>query len=103
MPSIETATEKKSRSPRTPRTILTPVPIKDGEGNVIGTVTIPVYPDGMTNREGIAAYLGIGLRTVDAWVAGKRIPFQRRGSRMLRFSLRDVATALRKLTVRETI
>lgn len=102
MPSLVTATEKKSRSPKTPRTIDTAVPIKDADGNVVGTVTIPIYPDGTVDRHGVALYCGVSIRTIDDWVAGRKIPTQRRSARMLRFNLRDVTHALNKLTIRET-
>jgi hypothetical protein len=60
----------------------------------------PLYPDGTTNKDGIAGYLGISPRTVDYWVATRKIPFQRRSARMLRFVPEEVKEALAKLTVR---
>lgn len=62
---------------------------------------IVTYPDGTTNRVGIAIHFGVSLRTVDDWVAGRKIPFQRRSARMLRFKVADVQRALDKLNVRE--
>jgi hypothetical protein len=66
-----------------------------------GPEEIIIYPDGTTNRAGIAIHFGVSLRTVDDWVASRKIPFQRRSARMLRFKIADVQKALDRLNVRE--
>jgi hypothetical protein len=93
------ATEELSRN--SDGSINAPVPVKDLDGTIICTVVIPLYPDGTTNRKGVSLYFGVSMRTVDEWIAGKRIPFQRRSPRMLRFRLEKVARALDKLNIQE--
>jgi predicted site-specific integrase-resolvase len=66
-----------------------------------GPEEILVYPDGTTNRAGIAIHFGVSRRTVDDWVASRKIPYQRRSARMLRFKIAEVQKALDKLNVRE--
>jgi hypothetical protein len=66
-----------------------------------GPEEILVFPDGTTNRQGVAAHFGVCLRTVDDWVASRKIPYQRRSARMLRFKIAEVEKALSKLNVRE--
>ena len=48
-----------------------------------------------------AAELRVSTRTVDKWVAQKKIPFFRLSPRMIRFDLDDVAAALRRFKVKE--
>jgi hypothetical protein len=98
MPELVKATEELPRNPD--GTINAPVPVKNADGTVICTVNIPLYPDGTTNRKGVAIYCGVATRTVDDWIAGRKIPFERRSARMLRFRLEHVAKAFHKLTVR---
>jgi hypothetical protein len=77
-----------------------PVSIKDPDGNVIGRVLIPFFPDGTTNRIGVAKYFGYSTRTIDEWIAGGKVPYERRSPRSLRFRLERVAKALAALSVR---
>ena len=66
-----------------------------------GTEEILVFPDGTTNKAGVAIHFGVCRRTVDDWIASRKIPYQRRSSRMLRFNIAEVEKALSKLNVRE--
>jgi excisionase family DNA binding protein len=43
----------------------------------------------------LARDLGVGQRTIESWVADRKIPFVRMGHRTLRFCLDDVRRALR--------
>jgi hypothetical protein len=97
MPELDNAGADLTRSFN--GTFNVPVSIKGPDGSVIGRVTIPFYPDGTTNRKGVAFYFGVGTRTVDNWIAGKRVPYERHGPRMVRFRLEKVAKALGKLNV----
>jgi excisionase family DNA binding protein len=54
----------------------------------------------LTKRE-LAAALNLSERTVDNWVAQKRIPYLRLSARLLRFSLPEVEAALARYEVKE--
>jgi excisionase family DNA binding protein len=54
----------------------------------------------LTKRE-IATVLNVSPRTIDNWVAQKRIPFFRLSPRLLRFDLRKVQIAIERYEVRE--
>jgi hypothetical protein len=43
----------------------------------------------------------VSVRTVDTWIAQKKIPYQKLSSRMVRFDLDAVARALNRYTVKE--
>jgi excisionase family DNA binding protein len=45
--------------------------------------------------------LRVSARTIDKWVAEKKIPFFRLSPRMIRFDLNDVIAALRRFKVKE--
>lgn len=49
----------------------------------------------LITKEELAKDLRVGCRTIESWVATRKIPFIRMGHRMLRFSLDDVRRALR--------
>lgn len=53
------------------------------------------------SKEELAIELGISPRTVDNWMAQKRIPYLRLTPRMVRFNLERVKTALDRYEVRE--
>jgi excisionase family DNA binding protein len=56
----------------------------------------------LVTKEELAKDLHVGCRTIEAWVAERRIPYIRMGHRTLRFSLADVRRALRlRWTVKE--
>jgi len=56
----------------------------------------------LISKQALARDLGVGCRTIEAWVAERKIPFIRLGHRTLRFNLDDVRRALRRhWTVRE--
>ena len=48
----------------------------------------------------LAQFLGVSLRTVDAYVSSRRIPYIKLG-RLVRFRLPDVERALKRFTVEE--
>ena len=54
----------------------------------------------LTKRE-LAAALNVSQRTIDNWVAQKRIPYLRLSARLLRFSLPEVEAALARYEVTE--
>jgi excisionase family DNA binding protein len=49
----------------------------------------------LITKEELAKDLRVGRRTIEAWVADRKIPCVRMGHRTLRFSLDDVRRALR--------
>jgi hypothetical protein len=98
--SLETKKNSGADLPRSPNgAINVPVGIKGPDGSIVGQVNIPLYPDGTTNRVGVAKYFGCHTRTVDKWIAGGKVPYERRTARSLRFHLEKVAKALSKNTV----
>ena len=54
----------------------------------------------LTKRE-LAAALNVCERTIDNWVAQKRIPYLRLSARLLRFNLAKVEAALARYEVKE--
>jgi excisionase family DNA binding protein len=56
----------------------------------------------LITKEELARDLRVGCRTIEAWVATRKIPFVRMGHRTLRFCLDDVRRALRlRWTIKE--
>jgi excisionase family DNA binding protein len=55
----------------------------------------------LVTKRVVAADLGVGLRTIEKWVAERRIPFIRMGHRSLRFRLDDVRRAVSRWTTHE--
>jgi excisionase family DNA binding protein len=53
-----------------------------------------------TKRD-VAREAGVSLRTVDNWIAQKKIPYRKLSPRLIRFDLDAVARALERYTVKE--
>jgi excisionase family DNA binding protein len=53
------------------------------------------------NKRQLAMALNVSSRTLDTWIARKRIPYRKLGPRMVRFDLDEVERALSRYTVRE--
>jgi excisionase family DNA binding protein len=49
----------------------------------------------------LADYLRVSPRTIDYYIAGRKIPFIKLGPRLVRFRLADVERALKRYTVEE--
>jgi excisionase family DNA binding protein len=49
----------------------------------------------LITKQELAKDIGVGCRTIEAWVADRKIPCVRMGHRTLRFCLDDVRRALR--------
>ncbi len=60
----------------------------------------PVSRKSATKRD-VANEHRVSLRTVDAWIHDRKIPFRRLGPRLIRFDLDRVAAALERYTVKE--
>jgi excisionase family DNA binding protein len=56
---------------------------------------LPATEPPLITKQALAKDLGVGCRTIEAWVAERRIPFVKLGHRTLRFCLDDVRRALR--------
>ena len=69
-----------------------------GESSV-GTIA-PIQKELLSKRE-LAAVLGVSERTIENWLAEKRIPQFRLSSRLTRFSLPKVRAALARYEVKE--
>ena len=61
----------------------------------------PLFGEGLLRKKEIARALSVSPRTIDTWIAGRKIPFIRINSRLNLFRRRDVERALSKLTVLE--
>jgi len=53
------------------------------------------------SKQEVARAVGVSPRTLDAWMAQKRIPFLRLSARLIRFDLERVTAALGRFEVRE--
>jgi excisionase family DNA binding protein len=58
-------------------------------------------PKQLLSKPELAAALGVSPRTIENWLAEKRIPRLRLSPRLTRFSLSRVLTALNRYEVRE--
>jgi excisionase family DNA binding protein len=55
----------------------------------------------LVDKKIVAADLGVGTRTIERWVASRRIPFIRLGHRQLRFQLDAVRRAVARWETKE--
>jgi len=53
------------------------------------------------NKADLAQEQRVSIRTVDQWIANRKIPFRKLSPRMVRFDLDEVARALDRYTLRE--
>ena len=53
------------------------------------------------NKAELAQEQRVSIRTVDQWIADRKIPFRKLSPRMVRFDLDEVARALDRYTLRE--
>ena len=67
---------------------------------ILTGVVAPVSKQLLNKRE-LAAVLGVSERTIENWLAEKRIPRLRLSARLTRFSLPKVEAALARYEVRE--
>jgi excisionase family DNA binding protein len=56
---------------------------------------------GFVKKREIARFLNVSPRTIDKWIADRRIPYIKVNPRLNLFRLRDVEKALTKRTVHE--
>jgi excisionase family DNA binding protein len=57
--------------------------------------------DSLPDKQAIAKHFGVSVRTVDRWIAEKRIPYIKFGRRCIRFRWGDVERAINRLVVQE--
>jgi excisionase family DNA binding protein len=57
--------------------------------------------ESLPDRKAIAQRYGISTRTVDRWIAEKRIPHLKLGARTVRFKWPDVEAALSRFKIQE--
>jgi predicted DNA-binding transcriptional regulator AlpA len=62
---------------------------------------IPSMPKRLLTKRELAAVLSVSERTIDNWLAQKRIPRLRLSARMTRFSLPRVETSLARYEIKE--
>ena len=58
-------------------------------------------PKRLLSKRELAVVLNVSERTIDNWLAGKRIPRLRLSARLMRFSLPKVEAALARYEVKE--
>jgi len=79
-------------------------PLED-EGRGPSQISAPTGCERITKRfhskQEVALAIGISPRTLDGWMAEKRIPFIRLSARLIRFDLTRVKQALEKYEVQE--
>ena len=68
--------------------------------NGVAIAATPVVKQLLSKRE-LAAVLGVSERTIENWLAERRIPRLRLSARLTRFSLPKVEAALSRYEVRE--
>jgi predicted DNA-binding transcriptional regulator AlpA len=77
----------------------------DDEGRGPSQISAPTGCERITKRfhskQEVALAIGISPRTLDGWMAEKRIPFIRLSARLIRFDLERVKHALEKYEVQE--
>jgi excisionase family DNA binding protein len=61
---------------------------------LLSTLPSATEPPLITKQE-LAQDLGVSCRTIEAWIAERRVPYVKLGHRTLRFCLDDVRRALR--------
>jgi excisionase family DNA binding protein len=64
----------------------------------MSTTTIEPTPE-ILDKRGAAAYLKIGVRTLDAYMARRIVPFFRLGEKTIRFKKSDLDKTLEKFRV----
>ena len=52
-------------------------------------------------KDELGKFLQVSERTIDTWIAKRKVPFIRISPRMIRFNLGDVERALTRYTVKE--
>lgn len=55
----------------------------------------------LVSKQELAVALGVSPRTIDNWMAQRRIPFIRLSARLIRFDLARVKTALARYEIKE--
>jgi excisionase family DNA binding protein len=60
----------------------------------------PIRP-GLLSKGELALTLGVSIRTIEEWMAQKRIPFLRLSSRFIKFNLERVNAALDRYEIQE--
>jgi excisionase family DNA binding protein len=58
-------------------------------------------PKRLLSKQELAAVLGVSTRTIENWLAQKRIPQLRLSARLTRFSLPKVESALARYEIKE--
>jgi excisionase family DNA binding protein len=70
-----------------------------GGGNTNGNA--PLLGRCLLSKRQVALAIGVSLRTIDNWMAQKRIPFIRLSARLVRFNLDRVIAALARYEITE--
>src|SRR5260370_29384293 len=55
----------------------------------------------LLSKKELAVAIGVSARTIDNWIAQKRIPFLRLSARLIRFNLERVMAALARYEIKE--
>jgi len=60
-----------------------------------------VFGRHLLSKKELAVAIGVSTRTIDNWIAQKRIPFLRLSARLIRFNLERVMAALARYEIKE--
>ncbi len=71
------------------------------ENSSLASVTVPGDQPELVDKRVIARIFGVSERTIENWVAQRKIPFLRIGHRTMKFRIADVRRALDRKTVKE--
>ncbi len=63
--------------------------------------TVVVRPELLVRKADLARLLSVSPRSIEAWVASRRIPAYKLGRRCIRFSLPEVLQALDRFKIEE--
>ena len=60
-----------------------------------------IFTRQLVSKKELAIAIGVSARTIDNWIAQKRIPFLRLSARLIRFNLERVMAALARYEIKE--
>ncbi len=72
-----------------------------GPSQTAATAPVPPLTKTLLSKRELAAILGVSERTIENWLAEKRIPRLRLSAKLTRFSLPKVEAALNRYEVKE--
>lgn len=74
---------------------------ENGQQTAHSASDFPFIEKRWLSKNELAAQLGVGVRTLENWMAQRRIPFLRLSGRLVKFNLERVEAALARYEVKE--